>query len=184
MRRTVTGQVIKMKNKNAGNARDRGTGHYSDDKTWWWDDDRRRWFATTSDEDRLQIELEDYGGTSWLRRIFTTLLSQYGTLYYRFVARPRGEATKASAGVVASDTFPVLPLGLPLDDVERQGAGASEIEDQFHKLRHRLVAEGWLLAGQGAHWWSAQYRRPRIDWDTPADAYPPAFPDRRAASAG
>jgi hypothetical protein len=149
----------------------RGSGHYSDDGKWWWDDAHQRWFMTTAEKDLLEIEVEDYGGTSWVRRIFTTLFTQYGTLYYRFVARPRGAEAQGLPDMVASDAFPVLPLGLPLDDVQRQGAGASDIKDRFHELQERLVAEGWLPAGPGVHWWSEVYWRPRIDWDTPEDAY-------------
>jgi hypothetical protein len=41
-----------------------GPDHYAEDGRWWWDDDRRRWFRTTSQEDGLEVEAEDMGGTS------------------------------------------------------------------------------------------------------------------------
>jgi hypothetical protein len=34
------------------------------------------------------------------------------------------------------------------------------------------AAPRWRPAGHGAHWWSASYRRPDLDWDTPANAQP------------
>ena len=42
----------------------RGPGHYSEDGRWWWDQGQHRWFRVTGQEDVLEVEAEDVGGTS------------------------------------------------------------------------------------------------------------------------
>jgi hypothetical protein len=105
----------------------------------------------------VEIELEDRGNATALRSAFTTLTGQSGTQEYRFVARPRGEPT--SAPVLASDSFPVLPLQLPLDSLTEQDAFADEILGSLRDLRAALERDGWRAAGQGTHWWSHVYVR-------------------------
>lgn len=68
----------------------RGPGHHSEDGRWWWDNDQGQWFRLTDRKDVLEIEVEDFGGTSLAANLATTLASQYGNAYFRFVARARG----------------------------------------------------------------------------------------------
>jgi len=148
----------------------RGSGHYSNDGKGWWDDGRQQWFATTDQDDVLEIEAQDMHGTSWVRSVVTTLTSQYGTGSYRFVGRARSADSRWPTYSVSSGTFPVTPLGT-LNDLEAQGAWSSEIKGRLRELEDRLVAEGWRKTGQGAHWWSQIYARPNLDWETPPGAY-------------
>ena len=67
----------------------RGPGRYAEDGRWWWDNDQGRWFRTTDQEERLEIEAEDMGGTSLAASLLTTVSSQHGNAYFRFVARAR-----------------------------------------------------------------------------------------------
>ena len=67
----------------------RGPGHYAENGRWWWDDGQDRWFRVTDQEDVLEVEAEDVGGTSLAASLVTTLSSQYGNGYFRFVARAR-----------------------------------------------------------------------------------------------
>ena len=56
-----------------------------------------------------------------------------------------------------------------------RGVTAAWLQDQrerFDELHQQLLAEGWRPAGHGAHWWSTSYKRPDLDWDTPADTQP------------
>ena len=54
----------------------RGPGHYSEDGRWWWDQNQHRWFRVTGQEDVLQVEAEDVGGTSLVASLLTTLASR------------------------------------------------------------------------------------------------------------
>ncbi len=110
----------------------------------------------------LEIELEDYGSTSMLRRIATTLTGQYGTQSYRFVARPRADG-RTGDDDLTSATFAVLPLQLPLDDLNPKDAGAEDVVARLHELQEKLEARGWEPTGSGSHWWSTIYTRPRPD---------------------
>jgi hypothetical protein len=67
----------------------RGPGHYAKDGCWWWDDGQERWFRVTDQEDGLEVEAEDVGGISLAASLVTTMSSQYGNAYFRFVARAR-----------------------------------------------------------------------------------------------
>jgi hypothetical protein len=62
-------------------------------------------------------------------------------------------------------------LEIEAEDVGAQGAWLETQRERLQELHHQLLAEGWRPAGHGAHWWSAIYRRPDIDWDTTPDAY-------------
>jgi hypothetical protein len=55
------------------------------DGRWWWDDGQDRWFRVTDQEDVPEVEAEDVGGTSLVASLVTTLSSQYGNGYFRFV---------------------------------------------------------------------------------------------------
>ena len=70
---------------------------------------------------------------------------------------------------MAGATFPATRPSP--EDVGAQGAWLETQRERFQELHHQLLAEGWRPAGHGAHWWSAIYRRPAIDWDTTPDAY-------------
>jgi hypothetical protein len=156
----------------------RGPGRHSEDGRWWWDDDQRRWFRVTDQEEVLEVEAEDMGGTSLAASLVTTLSSQYGNAYFRFVARVRSADPRWPTYAMAGATFPATRPSL--EDLGAQGAWLETQRERFQELHQQLLAEGWRPAGHGAHWWSAIYRRPAIDWDTPADAQPsPSDPDRQ-----
>jgi len=147
----------------------RGPGHYSEDGRWWWDDNHRRWFRTVDREDVLEIEAEDVGGISLAASLLSTLSSQYGNGYFRFVARAHSADPRWPTYSMAGATFPVTRPSP--DDVAAQGAWLDDQHQRFDELHRQLVAEGWRPAGHGAHWWSGIYRRADLDWDTPADAH-------------
>ncbi len=150
-----------------------GPGRHTDDGAWWWDDGLRRWFRTAEDMERVEVALEDYGGTSLLRRIGTTLTGQYGTQLYRFVARPQGDEAASSTPVAVSGTFPASPLDVTQDDVHPRNAWSEEAAGRLAEMEAELEAAGWRVAEHGAHWWSRLFERPRLDHDTPHDATPP-----------
>ena len=147
----------------------RGPGHYSDDGHWWWDDIHRRWFRTLDQEEVLEIEAEDVGGVSLVASLLTILSSQYGNGYFRFLARARSPDPRWPTYAMAGATFPATRPSP--EDVAAQGAWLDTQRERFQELHQQLLEEGWRPAGHGAHWWSAIYRRPAIDWDTPPDAY-------------
>jgi hypothetical protein len=161
----------------------RGPGHYSEDGRWWWDDEQGRWFRLTDREEVLEIEAEDMGGTSLAASLLTTLAGQYGNAYFRFVARARSADPRWPTYAMAGATFPATRPSL--DDVGAQGAWLETQRERFQELHQQLLAEGWQPAGHGAHWWSAIYKRPDLDWDTPADAQPsPSDPTDTSADTG
>ena len=110
----------------------RGVGHYSQDGRWWWDDGQGRWFRTVEQEDVLEIEAEDVGGISLAASLLTTLSSQYGNGYFRFVARARSADPRWPTYAIASATFPAtrpslvvykrpaIDLGTPPDAYDRE----------------------------------------------------------------
>jgi hypothetical protein len=147
----------------------RGSGRYSDDGRWWWDDSRQQWFRTVSDVDVLETGVEDVGGTSLISSLLTTLGTQHGVAYYRFVGQAHSGDARWPTYRVVGGTFPVMNTSL--DDLQAHGAWVTTIQEQLGELRQRLAAEGWRPAGTGAHWWSDRYTRPGLDWDTPPDAY-------------
>jgi hypothetical protein len=148
----------------------RGPGRYSGDGRWWWDDGQGRWFRLIDQDDVLEVKAEDVGGTSLVASLLTTLSSQYGNAY-RFVARARSADPRWPTYAQAGGTFPATRPSL--ENVAAQGAWLEIQRERFQELHRQLVAEGWRPAGHGAAWWSAIYRRPDLDCDTPADAYEP-----------
>ena len=152
----------------------RGPGRYAEDGRWWWDNDQGRWFRTTDQEERLEIEAEDMGGTSLAASLLTTVSSQHGNAYFRFVARARSADPRWPTYAMAGATFPATRPSL--QDVGAQGAWLQDQRERFDELDQQLLAEGWRPAGHGAHWWSAIYKRPALDWDTPANAQPSPAP--------
>jgi hypothetical protein len=112
----------------------------------------------TSQEQVLEIEAEDVGGTSPIASLLTTVFSQYGTGTFRFVARPRGAGPQRPARAVIGATFPATRPSL--EDVGAQGAWIDIQRERFQELHQQLVRDGWRPAGHGAHWWSAIYQRP------------------------
>jgi hypothetical protein len=83
----------------------RGPGHYSEDGRWWWEDGQERWFRVTDQEDVLKVEAEDAGGISLVASLLTTLSSQYGNAYFRFVARARSTDPRWPTYAMAGATF-------------------------------------------------------------------------------
>lgn len=152
----------------AGQAPPRGRGHYDDDGARWWDDPTQRWYPTTTDEDVLEIDIEDAGHTSMLRSIATTLTGQQGVQTFRFVGRARSSDPRYGDYTVPSGTFPVLPLELPVARLRPDGAYGDEMRARLAELEQLLVDHGWRLDGRGEHWWSKIYRRPTLDWDRAA----------------
>ena len=147
----------------------RGPGHYSEDGRWWWDDGQGRWFGTLDQEEILEVEAEDMGDTSLAASLLTTLSSQYGNGYFRFVARATSADPRWPSYAMPGATFPATRP--TLDDIAAQGAWLETQRERFDELHRQLLREGWRPAGHGAHRWSAIYKRPAIDWDTEPDAY-------------
>jgi len=87
----------------------RGPGHYSEDGGWWWDDGHQRWFRVTDQEDVLEIGAEDVGGTSLAASLLTTLASQHGKAYFRFVARARSTDPRWPTYAMARGDLPGHP---------------------------------------------------------------------------
>jgi hypothetical protein len=81
-------EFLSRRHSNLGSGPPRGPGHYSEDGRRWWEDGHRRWFPVTDQEDELEIEVEDLGATSLSARLWTTLVTQYGTRYSGSWARP------------------------------------------------------------------------------------------------
>ena len=74
-------------------------------------------------EDMLEIEAEDVGGTSPLASLLTTVFSQYGTGTYRFVARPHGPDPRRPSDAVIGATFPGTRPSI--EDVAAQAPGST-----------------------------------------------------------
>jgi hypothetical protein len=145
-----------------------GPGYYTEDGRSWWDDDRQRWFHVGSQEDSLEIEVEDFGGTSFPAALGTILISQYGTGYATFVARAHSDDPRWSVYGVTGPTFPMTRM--PLDDLSAQGAWAQDMRTRLDEMDRELVQHGWRRAGHGEHWWSLRYTRPVIE--LPGDRRP------------
>jgi hypothetical protein len=146
----------------------RGPGHASQDGYRWWDDPPQQWFRVTDQEDVLEVEAEDVGGISLAASLLTTLSSQHGNGYLRFVGRAPSADPRWPTSAMAGATFPAARPSL--EDVGAQGAWLETQRERFQELHRQLLAEGWRPAGHGAPWWSASDRRPAIDGDTPPDA--------------
>lgn len=144
-----------------------GPGRYSPDGAWWFEESRQRWFPVTDAHDTLEVELEDVGGTSWWASLLTTLGSQYGNAYCRFVGRARSDDPRWPTYQVAGSPFPRL-RSIP-DDVPPDEAVSPGLTDALADLCRRLDAEGWRAEGRGDHPWSFRYVRSCVDWDHPYD---------------
>jgi hypothetical protein len=142
-----------------GSGPPRGPGHYSKDGRRWREDGHRRWFPVTDQEDELEIEAEDLGSTSLPARLLTTVFTQYGTPYYRFVGRARSADPRWPTYQVTGASFPATGL----DDPSGKGAWAEEQRARLDELHQQLLREGWRLAGRGERWWSRRYTRPVVD---------------------
>jgi hypothetical protein len=150
---------VSTQHKDLGSGPPRGPGHYSDDGRRWWEDGHGRWFPVTDREDELEIEVEDIGATSLSARLWTTLVTQYGTPYYRFVGRARSADPRWPTYQVTGATFPATGL----EDPSGKGAWAAEQRARLEELHQQLLREGWRPDGRGDHWWSRRYRRPVVD---------------------
>jgi hypothetical protein len=150
---------MSRRHSNLGSGPPRGPGHYSDDGRRWWEDSLGRWFPVTDQEDQLEIEVEDLGATSLPARLLTTLFTQYGTPYYRFVGRARSADSRWPTYQVTGASFPATGLG----DPSGTGAWAEEQRARLEELHQQLIREGWRPAGHDERWWSWRYRRPVVD---------------------
>jgi hypothetical protein len=139
-----------------------GPGHYSVDGSAWFDEGSDQWLRVKAEEDSLVIELEDLGATSWWAGILTTLGSQYGSTYSRFVGHAVSADPRWPTYTLAGPSFPrvrSLPDSLAPEEAWAPGTGAALAE-----LRHRLEAEGWRLVGHGESPWAYRYVRPCVEW--------------------
>ena len=96
----------------------------------------------------LQIELEDMAGTSWLARVLTTLTSQSGNAYMRFVGRVNGHRQYKGA------TF---PAPLSLGTLPPKEAWAPGMTKTLQDLRREIENDGWVEAGRGGEPWAFKY---------------------------
>ena len=144
-----------------GQGPDRGTGQYSQDRERWWDDRQQRWFLTGPAADTLEIELEDYAGTSWLTSVLTTLGSQFGTGTYRFIGVAHSRDPRWPTYRVVGDTF--VGARAFLADIPPQESWSPGMTESLSALRGDLADHGWILTGRGNEPWSYRYIRPCID---------------------
>ena len=96
----------------------------------------------------LQIELEDMAGTSWWAGVLTTLTSQSGSTYLRFVGRVDGHRQYKGA------TFPAPRT---LGTLAPQEAWAPGMTKTLQDLRREIEHDGWIAAGRGAEPWAFKY---------------------------
>jgi hypothetical protein len=152
-------QLMSRRHSNLGSGPPRGPGHYSEDGRRWWENGHRRWFPVTDQEDELEIEVEDIGATSLPARLWTTLVTQYGTRYCRFVGQARSADSRWPTYRAIGASFPATGL----EDPSGKGAWATEQQGRLEELHQQLLREGWRLVGRGDHWWSRRYRRPVVE---------------------
>jgi hypothetical protein len=150
---------MSRRHSNLGSGPPRGPAHYSQDGRRWWEDRLRRWFSVTDQEDQLEIEVEDLGSSSLPARLLTTLFTQYGTPYSRFVGRARSADRRWPTYQVTGASFPATGL----DNPSGKGAWAGEQQARLEELHQQLLREGWRPAGRGGRWWSRRYRRPVVE---------------------
>ena len=150
-------------------------GHYSEDGRSWWDEGSGRWFPLTDDQDTLEIELEDVGGTSMVASLLTTLGSQFGNAYYRFVGRAHSADPRWPTYAIPGKTFPAPRAFLtnlpPWNEwAEGMTQALTELRDQPERIRDvLLLAVGvavtphprHLLAVAGPLWGESTQRRRR-----------------------
>ena len=140
---------------------DRGAGHYSEDHRRRWDDRQHRWSPVNQQADTLEIELEDYAGTSWVRSVLATLVYLFGTGTYRFVGVAHSQDGRWPTYKIVGDTFPVTRAWLP--NLPPQEAWSPGMSSSLDDLRNELADQGWIHTGHGSQPWSDHYVRPCID---------------------
>lgn len=109
-----------------------------------------------TDDDTLQIELEDIGGTSWWAGVLTVLASQSGGAHLRFVGTVGGQRRYTGPSFTSPRTVGTLPP---------QPAWAPEMTAGLRDLTEEIEKDGWAQVGVGDQPWAMRYRRP-----APADA--------------
>lgn len=145
----------------------RRLGHHAADCARCYDEAGDRWFPVSSHEqEMLEIELEDVGGTSWWVGLATTL-GYGGAACMRFVARAPGHDGHHSCDVVKGETF-LRPRSLP-DDLAPQESWSPGMNHSLHELRQHLQRDGWVVAGKGQQPWAYRYIRPAVDLTHPLD---------------
>ena len=92
-------------------------------------------------------------------RLWTTLVTKYGTPYYRFVGRARSTDARWPTYQATGASFPATGL----EDSGGKGAWAAEQRARLDELHQQLLRQGWRLVGRGDRWWSRRYRRPVVD---------------------
>ena len=138
---------------------DRGAGHYAEDGSAWYDERRERWYHLLAEQESVEIQLEEVGGTAWWKRILTTLFSPNGQQQLRFVARPRpGRGDEQPIAVGGTFSCPRWIVDAPPEP-----AWAPEMGTGLADVRGDLERTGWLLEGRGDEAWSYRYVRPRVD---------------------
>jgi hypothetical protein len=129
---------MSRRHSNLGSGPPRGPGHYSEDGRRWWENGHRRWFPVTDQEDELEIEVEDIGATSLPARLWTTLVTQYGTRYYRFVGQARSADARWPTYRAIGASFPATGL----EDPSGKGAWATEQRGRLEELHQQLLRGG------------------------------------------
>ena len=99
----------------------------------------------------LQIKLEDVGGTSWWASVITTLTSQSGNTYMRFVGSTNGDHRYKGYAFPSPRTVGTLPP---------QEEWAPGMTQSLEELCRELEDDGWVQVGRGAEPWAYQYQRP------------------------
>jgi hypothetical protein len=150
----------------------RGSGHYAADGRSWWDDERGRWFRITGAVDTLEIALEYVGARNWFVNLLSTLGTQSGVAYRRFVGRARSADPRWRTYTIAGGTFPAVPGFLA--DVPPREEWAPGMQERFEELCLRLEAEGWRRVGRRVEPWSYLFERPCVDFENPLTVAPTA----------
>jgi hypothetical protein len=122
--------------------------------------------------ERVEIQVEDIGQTSWWSGILTTLMSQYGTAQLRFAARPAGRPPYTSG------TFPAPRTWGVVDPAEAWGPG---MQASLQEICQELGRDGWVRTGTGDHAWSFVYER--VDPAGVSRGPEPTVVDRRQGEA-
>jgi hypothetical protein len=104
-----------------------------------------------TEQDTLQIDLEDAGGRSWWTGLAATLTSQHGSATLRFVGRVQGERRYTGPTFVSPRT---------LGDLPPQEEWAPDMAQSLAELRREISADDWVEAGRGPEPWAFRYERP------------------------
>ncbi len=111
-----------------------------------------------STPDVLEVHLEELGQHSWVKALFNTASSSYGSAQFRFVARPPGEDHDVADHQFLGATFPMMRLQ-DLNNLNEPNAWLDTARERLQELDRQLVADGWQRQpGLGRHWWSLSYR--------------------------